>query len=167
MNIRGQSLIELAMILPILIAFWVSIVWFAQVFIVSIELMHTARHGVFWLAYNEDPHMSPDEEIQRVRNECAAFLNQQAPSIDMRKVTVTVLPGDRWQPVGPKNLMDVMGLINLATHFTRFVKNAVGLINFQPASVKVEYDLAAPPLLRALPGFPQTIPLRGYCVCYR
>jgi hypothetical protein len=166
MNTKGQSLIELIMILPILIAFWAAIAWFAQAFIISIELMHTARHGAFWLAYNSAP-MDPDEEIQQVKHISTTFLASQAPGLDPNRITFTVKPGDRWRPDGPKTLFDVPGLIVLQTRLKRTFKKAAGLVYFYPADVTVRYTLGVPRVLRLMPGFPSTIPLEGRCVVYR
>jgi hypothetical protein len=167
-NTKGQSLIELIMVLPIIIAFLAAVVWFAQAFIISIELMHTARHGIFWLAYNDDRSISQEQETQLIENECRNFLHSQASSLDMNRVKFpTVQPGDRWTPLGPRNLLDIPGLIDMVIHIRSHLREAVDLINFRPASIKVEYDMPTPPLLLIIPGFPPSIPLRGYCVCYR
>ena len=154
------------MVLPVMIAFWAAIVWFAQAVIVSIELAHAARHGVFWMAYH-DAEYGESEEIRRVEDLCAHFLRRQAPLLDVRRVRIAVQPGDRWQPVGPRTLFDIPGLLKLAARIDETLKSAAGLTRFRPASVTVEYDLKAPRLLRAIPGFPDSIPLRGYSVCYR
>src|SRR5258708_19468654 len=134
MNTKGQSLIELIVVFPVMIAFWASLVWFSQISIVSIELMHTARHGVFWLAYNNSK-MSKTDEIQAVRNECTAFLYSQAPSLDMRRITITIQPGDRWKAIGPKILLAIPKL--LMTLSGTFKKNAV-LFPFHNASLPDE-----------------------------
>jgi hypothetical protein len=166
MNTKGQSLIELTMLLPLMIAMWAALLWFGQAFIISIELMHTARHGVFWLAYNHSG-MAPAVEMERVEQECRSFLQREAPGIHLDQITIQIQPGDTWEPVGPQNLLDLPGVIRLVAKLRTTIKNAAGLIHFQPASVKIEYALKSPSLLRAIPGFPQSIPLRGYCVCYR
>jgi hypothetical protein len=166
-NTKGQSLIELIMVLPLFIVFWAAIVWFTQAVIISIEMMHTARHGVFWLAYNNNLTISREEETQLVRNECTEFLKHQAPSLEINRVSIEIEPGDQWHPVGPKSLVDIEGIVNLMVHLRATLKDAAGLIHFQPASIKIEYALPAPLVLRAVPGFPASIPLRGYCVCYR
>jgi hypothetical protein len=168
-NRKGQSLIELIMVLPILIGFWAAMVWFAQAVIVSIELLNTARHGVFWLAYHDDRNLSTAQEAIVVENECRVFLRREAPALaaHMSQVLIRVQPGDRWEPVGPRSLVDVAGLIRMVTHLQDSIWLVTGLLRFQYASVEVTYSMPAPPLLQAIPGFPPTIPLRGYCVCYR
>ncbi len=163
---HGQTLIELIMVLPILITFWAAIVWFARVFIIKIELMHTARHGIFWLAYNHSA-MAPDQEQQAVQAECADFLHRQDPSLATGQLTITVKPGDRWHADGPTRLSQITQFFTLVSHLERLLRDTAGFIRFDPASITIDYALAAPPLLRAIPGFPSTIPLRGYCVCYR
>src|SRR3954469_10845398 len=59
---QGQSLIELIIILPLLISFWAALMWFANILIVKIELLHTARHGVMWLVHQSDKNTSAREE---------------------------------------------------------------------------------------------------------
>ncbi len=166
MNTKGQSLIELAMVLPLTIALGAAILWFAQVIGISIQLMHTARHGVFWLAYHDaDPHRSA--EIRRVESECRGFLRRRAPGVEINRVRITVQPGDPWQPMGPKNLTDIQGLIKLIPQLGKLLSDTHREFRPRPASVTVEYSLASPSLLRSIPGFPQSIPLRGHSVCYR
>jgi hypothetical protein len=166
MNTKGQSLIELVMILPIAVAFWAALVCFAQVVIISIELMHTARHGAFWLAYHHAPE-EPAAEARRVAQECRAFLKAQAPLLDPDRIRLTIETGDRWQAVGPKTLLDIPQLVKLAVRLERTLKEAAGLVRFKPAEVTVEYKLAAPRFLRLIPGFPAVLPLRGHCAVYR
>jgi hypothetical protein len=166
MNTKGQSLIELIMVLPIFIAFWAAIAWFAHVMIISIELMHTARHGAFWLAY-QSSDMKPAQETEQVKRECLEFLTKQAPRLDRRRISLKIKPGDRWRPVGPKTLLDIDGWTKLADRLKNVVKQASGLVHFQPADVTVSYRLDAPRVLRFIPGFPTQIPLEGRCVVYR
>ncbi len=163
---RGQSLIELIMVLPILITFWAAMVWFARIFVIKIELMHTARHGIFWLAYNHTT-MTSQQEQQAVRAECLHFLQSQDPSLAANGLTITVKPGDRWHADGPTKLTQLPQFFTLVTRLERLLKDTAGFVHFDPASITIDYALPAPPLLRVIPGFPTTIPLRGYSVCYR
>ena len=163
---RGQSLIELIMMLPILLTFWAAIVWFARVFIIKIELMHTARHGIFWLAYNHST-MTYDQEKQAVQAECADFLHHQDLSLAAGQLTITVKPGDTWHADGPARLSQITQIFTLVAHLERLLRDTAGFIHFDPASITIDYALEAPPLLRVIPGFPSSIPLRGFCVCYR
>jgi hypothetical protein len=164
---EGQSLIELAMILPIFIAFWTAFLFFAQIFIVKIELLTTARHGIFWLAYNHDYDMTASQESQTVEQECRQFLQTQSRGIDLNRLTVNVDVGNRWEPIGPTGVGDLLQIFTLFTKFERLLKESVGLTTMRPARIRLEYKLPAPRLLRAIPGFPESLLLRGSCVCYR
>ena len=170
MNIRsqaGQSLIELIMVLPLFLAMWAAMVWFARVLIIKIELLHAARHGIFWLAYNPDDSMTPGDEIRQVEAECKDFIRHQDPGLTISHLHLAVEPGDRWTPIGRVKLKELPQIFTLAERLRRVFKDAAGLIRFQPAKITLEYDLETPPLLRLIAGFPPTVPLRGYCVCYR
>ena len=168
MRSKGQSLIELILMLPVFIAFWAAMTWFAQALIISIELLHTARYGVFRLAYQTQP-ASKRIQAETVRRECLDYLQNAAPQLRGSRIPVDVQvePGDTWRAVGPESLKDVLQLISFTDNMEKEAKNSAGLVNFRPASVRVECALPAPRLLRAIPGFPAQLPLRGYCACYR
>ena len=167
---RGQSLIELIMVLPLFIGFWAAMVWFAEAIVIQIELLHTARHGVFWLVYQADSTVSGKSEEGRVRQECYDFLHEQAPSIDLNKVIIDVQTGDRWKPSSLGLIKAIPEFLILGKGYAsrKWIGHLAGVDpDAQPASLTVHYTLNAPPLLQLIPGFPPTIPLRGYCVCYR
>ncbi len=155
---NGQSLIEFIMILPILIGFWAAMVWFAQIFIIQIELLHTARHGVFWLAYQTDRGMSSDEETRQVTAECTYFLKAQFGAVNVEF--------GFWKALPMFQLLENSPADKFAGR--KILKKFAGVDpNAKPASVLLTYTLDAPPVLRTIPGFPPTFPLRGYSVCYR
>jgi hypothetical protein len=169
-NARGQSLIELIMVLPLFIGFWIAMILFARIFIIDIELLHTARHGVFWLAYQTSQDLSSEEEAGFVQNECADFLRAQDPSLDMDRLTIQVEAGDRWKPV--KGGMAWAMLLFTTVGNNSASRAVIGKLagvdpRAKPASVTLNYSIDTPPLFQLIPGFPPTIPLRGYCVCYR
>ncbi len=170
MNIKGQSLIEFILIFPLFLGFWAALVWFARVFIVEIELMHTARHGVFWLVYNQDTRVSPAREERLVEAECRSFLQRQDPSVDLNRLVMNIQTGNRWQSSGSlklsKNPFQIFSIFKELLD-PRRLKRWAGIAYPKPASVTLSYALPAPPLLRAIKGFPESIPLRAYCVCYR
>jgi hypothetical protein len=171
---KGQSLIELIMILPLLIGFWVAMVWFAHVIILKIELLHTARHGVFWLAYQKNTDMDAGNEISFVTEECSNFIRRQDHTLDMSQLVIDVQSGDRWKPAKFGMAKAMFGSVLLGNDILsklarrKLIEHLVGVDpHAKPASVTLTYTLETPPLLRSIPGFPATIPLRGYCVCYR
>src|SRR5689334_18376540 len=100
MNIRnrnGQSLVECVICLPLLLGLWVAIVWFARVFIIQIELMHTARYAVFALVTRSLESRDEGEE-SAAASECYAFLRRQDPSLDFQRLQIHVEPGASWKP---------------------------------------------------------------------
>jgi hypothetical protein len=111
--------------------------------------------------------MDPAQESRRVDQECRDFLYEQAPTLDPSKVHTHINPGDQWHPLGPKSIVDLPGIIELTMHLENALHAVSSLVSFPPASVEIIYDMPAPLLLSAIPGFPPSIPLRGYCVCYR
>jgi hypothetical protein len=177
MNIKGQSLIEGVLMLPILFAFWVAIIFFARLFIIEIELMQAAHQGIFWMAYHTDASPSQQEQAQTL-GVCRAFLQRMDPSLNASRLTFQIHPGDHWRPPSIlKQLADVAKLIASVQLLGDLSQKevAIGKVadwlgiqrNPRRGSVEITYDVAIPPLFRWLAGFPKSLVLRGFCASYR
>ncbi len=171
MNIKGQSSIEYLLILPLMLGLWVAIVWFARVIIIEIELLNTARYGVLWLVYSSNNAITYKEEKQYIKAECFNFLKRQDPALNSKQITIDIDTGNKWKSSShwKQLLKDPLKIFQIVEKLSdlKFLKSWVGFVEPKPASITITYALAAPPLLNRIPGFPPSIPLRGFCVCYR
>jgi hypothetical protein len=164
LNTKGQSLLEWVMILPLFLAFWAAAFWTSQYFILRLQLLLTARHGILRITTSDSRRALSKVSIA---DECKRYLHSQAPRIESNRVHVRITPGDTWRPFGPRHLADIQGIPEMLKSLGTSWRSSAGLRTPVPATVTVEVDLPSPPILKAVPGFPKTLRLRGYCAGYR
>ena len=123
---KGQSMVELVMVMPLFIIFLVGITYFAQYFIVQIRLHQALRYAPWLRTYGYGYGVSNED----VQNEIERFLEESRPKLKVQNLVYNEVAGGRRG-----------GALEGA---------------FRATSVRVslEYEMPVPRLLSKIPGFP-------------
>ncbi|MCC7370496.1 MAG: pilus assembly protein [Chloroflexi bacterium] len=110
---RGQSLVEMAVFLPLIAFFGLACVQFAVVFIAYINVINTTRDAARWIAVH--PHVIDSTNLATVQGRLPAALNAAALTMTVSPTCTALTSGKCSGRTGGTQL-SVTSSYNIASH---------------------------------------------------
>jgi Flp pilus assembly protein TadG len=110
---RGQSLVELALFLPLIAFFGLACVQFAVLFLVYINVMNTTRDAARWISVH--PNVIDTTNLDLVRTRLPSSISSAALQIDVNPTCTTVSNG-KCTTRPPGTQISVASTYNISSH---------------------------------------------------
>ena len=87
---RGQSVLELAIFLPLILVFGLVCIQFAVVFIAYVNVLNVTRDAARWVAVH--PHVTDTDTVNTIKGTLPGGISRLPPGLTGANLTITFAP---------------------------------------------------------------------------